>query len=346
MNATITTSQVPVCTVCIANYNGAEVLDDCLHSVFTQDCEFSFEIIVHDDASTDDSMGIVRERYPTVRIIQSRSNVGFCISNNRMVAEARGQYILLLNNDATLFPDALRTLFAAAQEKIHPAILGLPQYDARTKELVDRGSRADPFLNPIPNLENAQYGIAMVSGACLWIPAVLWERLGGFPEWFGSLAEDMYLCCVARLWGYEVSCVHKSGFLHRQGHSLGGGGKVAAGAPLVTSRKRRILSERNKSFVIVITYPSPIFEGIIILHVLLLFAEGCVLAVIKRDTSILKTIYLATLISLWASRAQLWSARQVIQAQRTQRVGHFFAVFKWIPQKILLLQKHGIPKFH
>ena len=43
----------------------------------------------------------------------------------------------------------------------------------------------------------------MVIGACLWIQKGLWEELGGFPEWFGSIAEDMYLCCRARLAGYK-----------------------------------------------------------------------------------------------------------------------------------------------
>src|ERR1035437_2269249 len=134
--ATISTaiSSKPICSVCIANYNGVGLIEDCIDSVLTQDCGFEIEIIIHDDASTDDSVALIRERYPQVKLIESKQNVGFCISNNRMVAQANGEYILLLNNDAELLPDALKTLHAEAQSGTAPAILGLPQYDAATNK--------------------------------------------------------------------------------------------------------------------------------------------------------------------------------------------------------------------
>ena len=95
------------CSVCIANYNGIELIDACIDSVRAQDCGVAVEIIVHDDASTDDSAAHIAARHPDVRLIESRENVGFCIANNRMAAAAKGDYLLLLNNDATLLPDAL-----------------------------------------------------------------------------------------------------------------------------------------------------------------------------------------------------------------------------------------------
>ena len=63
----------------------------------------------------------------------------------------------------------------------------------------------------------------MVIGACLWLPKNLWDNLGGFPEWFGSLAEDMYLCCLARLKGVPVKVISTSKFSHWVGRSIGGG---------------------------------------------------------------------------------------------------------------------------
>jgi GT2 family glycosyltransferase len=140
--------KLPVCTVCIANYNGLDLIDACIQSVLKQDCSFPVEIIVHDDASTDDSVQYIRQHYPEVEIIESDQNVGFCISNNRMVNVAKGKYILLLNNDAALFPDALRTLHETATHMTEAAILGLPQYDASPGELIDIASRFDLSLNP------------------------------------------------------------------------------------------------------------------------------------------------------------------------------------------------------
>ncbi|MBS0486236.1 MAG: glycosyltransferase, partial [Proteobacteria bacterium] len=69
----------PVCSVCIANYNGAAILADCIDSVLQQQREISVEIIIHDDASTDDSVAFLRAHYPQVELFVSEVNVGFCI---------------------------------------------------------------------------------------------------------------------------------------------------------------------------------------------------------------------------------------------------------------------------
>ena len=337
-----TSATHPVCSVCIANYNGTEVIEECLNSVFAQDCDFPFEVIVHDDASTDGSVDIVRDRYPNAIVIPSEKNVGFCISNNRMVAQARGKYILLLNNDAALFPDALRTLHAYAENQSPTGILGLPQYDMKTRELLDIGSLCDPFLNPVPNLDAGKHDVAMVSGACLWIPRLLWEELGGFPDWFGSLAEDLYLCSLTRLNGYSVQTLGTSGFLHHVGNSFGGG-KVTKENRLVTSIKRRALSERNKSFVMALAYPAPLFQLIFPLHLVLLVLEGAALALIRRERALFQDIYLDCIKALWQQRKRLRLLRRELQAQRRIGTWRFFAVFRWYPHKLCLLLKHGIP---
>ncbi|HEY8102185.1 MAG TPA: glycosyltransferase, partial [Burkholderiaceae bacterium] len=176
-------STMPTVSVCIANYNGMSIIDACLRSVLNQDCDFPIEIIVHDDASTDESATHIRKYYPDAVLIESTQNVGFCISNNRMVNAANGKYILLLNNDAELFPDALRILREKAAAIQRPAILGLPQYDAANGTLIDIGSCFDPFLNPVPNRDPSRHNVGMVIGACLWVPRSLWEELGGFPDW-------------------------------------------------------------------------------------------------------------------------------------------------------------------
>lgn len=216
-------SSQPAISICIANYNGLAVIDDCIRSVLGQQDAPEVEIIVHDDASTDGSGAYIRRTYPHVKYIGSPQNVGFCVANNRMVAQAGGEYILLLNNDAALLPDALATLYRSARTCGMHAILSLPQYDFESGALLDRGCRLDPFLNPVPNLDPSRKDVGMVLGACLWIPKALWEEMGGFPEWFGSVGEDLYLCCRARLAGYPVRVPARSGYLHRVGQSFGGG---------------------------------------------------------------------------------------------------------------------------
>jgi len=332
----------PLCSVCVANYNGEDVISACIDSIKNQRFEYPVEIIVHDDASTDNSVRIISEKYPEVILMESPENVGFCVSNNRMAAKARGKYILLLNNDACLFPDALSKLYNYAEIKNEAMILGLPQYDMKTGELIDRGSLFDLFLNPVPNRDRNVTEVGMVIGACLWLPMSMWEELGGFPEWFQTLAEDMYLCCLARLLGYPVRVLPDSGFKHWVGKSLGGG-KVDAGK-LVTSMKRRALSERNKSFVMALIYPPPLFHVMFPLHLFLLLIEGLTLSVVKFDFRLLHRIYLPSIRAVFFEYTSLARQRKIIQAKRCISLRSFLSVFLPVPYKVRMFFKHGLPE--
>lgn len=333
---------VPVCSVCIANYNGRDIIAECIESVLDQKCGFPVEIIVHDDASTDGSAELIRTRFPQVRLIKSRKNVGFCVSNNRMAAVATGAYLLLLNNDAALMPEALNTLLNRAVTIGKPAILTLPQYNAATQEIIDLGCYLDPFLNPVPNLDANRTEVGMVIGACLWIPRKLWIELGGFPEWFGSLAEDMYLCCVARLAGYTVEAVAESGYRHHVGYSFGGGKPADKRLNLIFSR--RSLSERNKNFVMVVTYPTIALVFLLPLHLLLLILEGVTLALLRLNPHILTRVYCRSIGELWHYRHKLLSERTYNQSRFKAGISCFFKPFTFWPHKIVLLIRYGLPK--
>ena len=164
----------------------------------------------------------------------------------------------------------------------------------------------------------------------------------GFPEWFGSIAEDMYLCCCARLAGYAVRVLPVSCYRHWQGKSFGGN-RVEKNR-LSTTFRRRALSERNKSFVMVLTFPTPIFQCLFPLHLILLLAEGAVLALLKREWSLFSEIYLASLKSLWHERERLRLLRHKLQAERHIGKRIFFSVFSLFPYKFRLLLKHGVPQ--
>ncbi len=332
----------PICSICIANYNGINVIDACLQAAFNQNLTFPIEVIVHDDASTDGSVEIVCDKFPNVQLIKSKNNVGFCVSNNRMVATARGEFILLLNNDAELHADALSTLYNYATKENIKGIIGLPQYNIQTGELLDIGSLFDLFLNPIPNKDKSRREVGMVIGACMWFPKKLWDELGGFPEWFESIAEDMYLCCFARLKGYPVIALAKSGFNHWVGKSLGGGKVI--NSTLQTTYRRRALSERNKSYVMLLCYPGFLAYLLIPLHLLLLTIEGLALSVVKWDRHIWTDIYKSCLNALWFKRKELVRLRYEIQKNSTVSSRTFYSVHSIIHHKLIMLLKHGLPK--
>ncbi|RCX33460.1 glycosyltransferase family 2 protein [Thioalbus denitrificans] len=337
----------PLCSICIANYNGEHVLSDCIDSLLTQTGGIPVEIIIHDDASTDRSLALLRERYPVdmypnIRVIESQENVGFCISNNRMVETARGKYVLLLNNDAALAPDALITLLTASQAQSPEGILTLPQRDWESYDVVDRGCLLDPFYNPVPNIDPARRDVAMVIGACMWLPRLLWKELGGFPDWFESIAEDMYLCCRARLAGYPVQTTAGSYYRHRQGASFGGG--RASDNGLSTTYRRRRLSERNKTFVMVLCSPLLRLCLILPLHLILLAIEGASLTLFKRNAKLFIVIYWNVFQSLFMQARHLHGERHKIHRLRriTPRVyGNVFIIF---PRKLKLLLHYGLPE--
>ncbi|WP_428633243.1 glycosyltransferase family 2 protein [Sedimenticola sp.] len=332
---------LPLCSICIANYNGMDTVVECIESVLAQSTDLPIEIIIHDDASTDKSVQLIKDRYPEAILIVSDENVGFCVSNNRMVDLAKGEFILLLNNDAVLFPDAIEILYKKSKQLNHEGILGLPQYDADNGTLIDRGSLFDPFYNPVPNTFVSRKSVGMIIGACLWIPEKIWNTIHGFPEWFDTLAEDMYLCCVARLWGMSVEVASESGFRHWVGTSLGGG-KVL-NRKLSTSLRRRKLSERNKSFVMYICTPTKVVYILMSLHLFVLGVEGLLLSFIKWDYRLFREIYLNCIIDIWRYRKKLSKERFRVQNLRNCTVVEYYKPVVWYPYKLLMLLRYGIP---
>ena len=126
-------NSAPVVSVCVANFNGADVVVACLESIYAQQFEGDIELIVHDDASTDGSLDTISHRFPKAIIIASDENVGFCLANNRMVERATGEFILLVNNDAWLAESAVATFYQAASRNTSCSdIYTLAQYDATT----------------------------------------------------------------------------------------------------------------------------------------------------------------------------------------------------------------------
>ncbi len=336
------TDKHPFVSVCIANYNGMDIIDACITSVMAQDCNFPVEIIIHDDASTDGSRG----PYPrTLSRNHSDRKYGKCRLLHRKQPHGglshRVNSCCYSTTMPNFIPDALSTLHIEAMQIGHSAILGLPQYDAATGELIDIGCLLDPFLNPVPNLDPNRNEVGMVIGACIWLPKHLWHELGGFPEWFGSIAEDMYLCCRARLAGYPVRALSKSGYRHWQGKSFGGN-KITDNR-LSTTFRRRALSERNKSFTMIVCLPTYLLLLTLPIHLFAMAAEGILLSLAKRDLRIWRDIYGACFSSLWSKKEHLALIRASVQATRRITYTQWLAVFTAIPHKLRLLLRHGLP---
>ncbi|HNX67871.1 MAG TPA: glycosyltransferase family 2 protein [Candidatus Omnitrophota bacterium] len=105
----------PFVSVLILNFNGKSWLKECLDSIENSDYpKERYEVILGDNASTDDSVVYVREHYPEVRVIAFDDNYGFCRSNNLCAKEARGEYLVFLNNDTSVTVSWLTELVRGA----------------------------------------------------------------------------------------------------------------------------------------------------------------------------------------------------------------------------------------
>jgi len=107
-------------SVIVVNHNTRQLLVDCLNSVYDTLEGHSFEVLVVDNASTDGSQEVIKERFPQAILIACPLNLGFACANNLAIKRARGRYLLFLNSDAAVEPaeDLGRDVFQA--EESHP----------------------------------------------------------------------------------------------------------------------------------------------------------------------------------------------------------------------------------
>jgi len=114
--------EIPV-SILIVNYNGARHIDACLRALELQTLpRYRFEVIVVDNASKDDSVSIIRTRYPWVRIVAHPQNSGFAEGNNIAAQYAHGQTLVLLNNDTIADPHWLDELLRALERSPSGAV--------------------------------------------------------------------------------------------------------------------------------------------------------------------------------------------------------------------------------
>lgn len=212
----------PTVSILVVSYNTREMTLACLDSV-ARETRLPHEVIVLDNASTDGSAEAIAARFPDLPLIRPGRNLGFAAGNNRAAAAARGDYLLLLNPDTVVLDGAIDRLVAVA--RAHPAA-GI--WGGRTLF-------ADGRLNPSsvraqftpfslfcqavglarlfpdsPRLNAEDYGgwrrdtlrpVDVVTGCLFLIERGLWQRLGGFDEWFAMYGEETDLCLRARALG-------------------------------------------------------------------------------------------------------------------------------------------------
>lgn len=111
-------------SIVIANWNTCDILHDCLISIYEQESDIDYEIIVVDNASTDGSVEMLRKEFPQVVLIANTENRGLAAANNQGIKLAKGRYVLLLNSDTKILDNAISKSVAFADSHPNSAVVG------------------------------------------------------------------------------------------------------------------------------------------------------------------------------------------------------------------------------
>ena len=196
-------------TVIIPNYNGMQFLEVCLSSLKEQ--KHSFETIVVDNASSDDSLSYIRENFPNVQLIAANENEGFSAAVNRGIKAAKTPYVLLLNNDTKMEQDFVRNLEASLdQRKDYFGIQAKMCMMSEPERMDDAGDLycalgwafALGKGKPQQNYNRFYQVFAPCAGAAIYRKEVM-EEIGFFDEAHFAYLEDIDIAYRAKIAGYK-----------------------------------------------------------------------------------------------------------------------------------------------
>ena len=225
-------------SVVIVSFNTAQMTLRCLDSVRADLAGIDAEVIVVDNGSTDNSVEAIRANAPWVKLIVSERNVGFGAGNNLALAQARGEYLLLLNTDAFPTAGAVSALMQYLKEHPKTAVVGpkLLNADGSTQQSCFRFPT--PLRSWMENLwistamkrhpsiddyrfwaHDSERSVDFVIGACILVRRSVYEQVGGFDERFFMYAEESDWMYRMRRAGWQIDFTPTAVVTHLGGAS-------------------------------------------------------------------------------------------------------------------------------
>ncbi|MBD2355699.1 glycosyltransferase family 2 protein [Tolypothrix sp. FACHB-123] len=224
-------------SIILVNYNGIDVLPDCLNSINKFINIPNYEIIIVDNNSSDGSPELVADKYPHIRLIRQSQNRGFGAGNNAGAKVANGEFLFLLNTDTILksdiLPHLLELMYAnpkvgiigtkllnldgSLQISVSPSIGIKGEYQARK---LHQAAQNTAHLNLLEQKFQEIQEVDIVVGAAFFIRASLFHTLGGFDENFFMYFEESDLCQRAQNQGYKIIYTPHVSLIHLKGYSV------------------------------------------------------------------------------------------------------------------------------
>jgi GT2 family glycosyltransferase len=222
----------PKVCIIILNWNGLKDTLECLDSILGLDYE-NYNVIVVDNGSLDRSVEIIRERFPSVIMIESNRNLGYTGGNNigiQYALEHSADYIWLLNNDTIISADCLRKMVEIAETDPQIGLLSPVIYYENQRDRMQFcgtvfNKASDILLTNMKQIElsNAAYD----RGLLLWGTALLIKRcviatIGCLDDLFFAYFEDIDYSLRARKKGFKTAVVSSAKIYHKDASSSGG----------------------------------------------------------------------------------------------------------------------------
>lgn len=224
-------------SISIVSWNTRDVLDQCLKSVYDNTQGIEFEVIVVDNASSDDTVQMVRDKYPQVRLIVNTENVGFARANNQALAVSSGDHFALLNPDTVVQPNALNRLvaFCSSQpqcgacgpmllnpdETLQPSWAALPSLRQEVLGRQDRAIDSTDYssLGPAELSNMDPFSVGWLGGACLVVLRSVIDLVGPMDEGYFMYCEETDWCWRIAQAGFGIYYVPSASVVHLGGQS-------------------------------------------------------------------------------------------------------------------------------
>jgi GT2 family glycosyltransferase len=228
-------------SIIILSYNTCELTLNAIASVYDSETSFSYEIIVVDNLSSDSSVAEIRNRYPSVIMVENPSNDGFSKGNNIGIKSAVGRYILLLNSDTIIGSDTLQTMVAFMDRNLSVGAAGckiiLP--DGSLDKACKRGFPTpsasfyyafgiSKLFPNVPRFNQYQlgyldpdqdYAVDCLVGAFMLVRRQAIDQVGLLDEDFFMYGEDIDWCYRIKQGGWEIHYYPHTQIVHHKGAS-------------------------------------------------------------------------------------------------------------------------------
>ncbi len=222
---------LPDLSIVIISYNVMDCIEACLSSIEENLPSSSVETIVIDNSSTDGSPDLIKENFPWVKLTRNRRNLGYSRANNQGIKETRGEFILFLNPDTIVLPQALNIL--RNEMKTDPSVgaVGPLLFSSENHfqvsfgreisffhELLQKSLLNHYFRRKLKKIQKKRE-VGWLSGACLLTRKSILEKTGLFDEDFFLYFEDIDLCRRIRKNGWKLILLPEAKVYHTGGGS-------------------------------------------------------------------------------------------------------------------------------